>query len=385
MIKSLSRRSPKMKTYDYTNKIVYVGIDVHKKTYSCVSICDQEVAKRDTMPSGHESLLRYLKNTFENAASIKTAYEAGFSGFALHRYLIANGIDSIVVHPGAIEVSSRNRVKTDKRDALKIATQLSVGRLHGIFVPSYEREDKRNATRLRLNMVRLRHQIGSEFKSLLFTQNLIEGDDDTALSQTWITKKLSEVESKNYPKYFKYSLNQYAQQWTQISMRIKEITIVLKQQSAEDNGLQQIYESVPGIGPISGRILANEIGDMKQFQNEKKLFSFTGLTPAEHSSGEHTRLGHITRQGNPILRGILIEAAWIAIKQDDGLDQIFQRIAKRSGKKRAIIGIARRLIGRIRSCISTGSLYQNTSRQETDFSQEKVARPRSTRLCVQNS
>src|SRR3990167_10967042 len=374
-----------MKTYDYTNKVVYVGLDVHKKTYSCVSICDGEVVKRDTMPADHGLLLRYLKNTFAGTASIKTAYEAGFSGFCLHRYLIENGIDSIVVHPGSIEVSSRNRVKTDKRDALKIATQLSVGRLHGIFVPSSEQEDQRNATRLRLNMVKLRHQIGSEFKALLFTHNLIAGDDDTQLSQTWILKKLSVIESGNYPRYFKYSINQYAQQWEQLNARLKEITKVLKQQSEENMDLQQIYESVPGIGPINGRVLANELGDMKQFHSEKRLFSYTGLTPSEHSSGEHTRLGHITRQGNPILRGILIEAAWMAIKQDDSLDQVFQRLAKKSGKKRAIVGIARRLIGRIRSCINTGSLYQKNSKQETDFSQEKVARPRSTRLCVHNT
>jgi hypothetical protein len=65
----------------------------------------------------------------------------------------------------------------------------------------------------------------------------------------------------------------------------------------------------------------------------------------------------------------------MAIKQDDSLDQIFQRLAKKSGKKRAIVGIARRLIGRIRSCINTGSLYQKNSKQETEFSQEKLARP----------
>lgn len=361
-----------MNKYDYTNKIVYVGIDVHKKTYSCVCICDKEVVKRDTMPAGHELLLRYLKNTFANAISIKTAYEAGFSGFALHRYLIINGIDSIVVHPGSIEVSSRNRVKTDKRDALKIATQLSVGRLHGVYIPTAEQEDKRQVTRLRLNMVKLRHQIGSELKALLFTQNLIDADDDTALCQKWILEKLSEIESGEHPTYFKYTIRQYAQQWEQLNMRIKEINGMLKKQALEDNSLQQIYESVPGIGAINGRILANELGDMHQFHNEKHLFSYTGLTPAEHSSGEHTRLGHITRQGNPILRGILIEASWMAIKQDDNLDQIFQRIAKKSGKKRAIVGIARRLIGRIRSCIKTGSLYQITPKQKTDFSQETV-------------
>jgi transposase len=362
-----------MKTYNYTNKVVYVGIDVHKKTYSCVSICEKEVVKRDSMPAKPQLLLSYLKNTFASATSIKTAYEAGFSGFWLHRYLIEQGIDNIVVHPGSIEISSRNRVKTDKRDALKIATQLSAGRLRGVFVPSCRQEERRSVTRLRLNMVTLKHQIGAELKALLFTQNWIDKDDDTVLSQKWLSKKLSDIESSHHSHYFKYSVNQYAQQWQQLNTRIKEINTMLKQQSQEDIGLQQIYESAPGIGLLSGRILANELGDMKQFHNEKQLFSFTGLTPAEHSSGEHTHLGHITRQGNPILRGILVEAAWKAILEDDNLGQIFQRLAKKSGKKRAIVGIARRLIGRLRSCIITGSLYQLTSKQQIDFSQKMVA------------
>lgn len=362
-----------MKTYDYTNKIVYTGLDVHKKTYACVSICDGEVVKRDTMPADPELLLRYLKNTFGTAKLINTAYEAGFSGFYLHRYLIENGINSIVIHPGSIEVAARDRVKTDKRDALKIATQLSTGRLKSIFVPTLEREEKRSVTRLRLNIVKLKHRVGAELKALLFTQGLISMDDDTVLGQEWILKKLIEVEAKNYSEYFLYTLNQYAQQWTQLNIRLKEVNKMIKRQANEEKDLQQIYESVPGIGPLFARELANELGDMKQFHNEKKLFSFTGLTPSEHSSGEHTRLGHISRQGNPILRGILIEAAWVAIKQDEGLDEIFQRIAKKSGKKRAIVGIARRLIGRIRSCVLAGTLYQIIPIKGVNRSQELVA------------
>src|SRR3990167_2350576 len=127
-----------MNGYDYTGKTVYVGIDVHKKTYSCACICDGQVVKKDSMPGKPEVILSYLNNTF-SGAKIYTVYEAGFSGFHLHRYLVSQGINNGVVHPGLIEVSSRDRVKTDKRDALKMATQLSVGRLNGIYVPSQEK------------------------------------------------------------------------------------------------------------------------------------------------------------------------------------------------------------------------------------------------------
>lgn len=361
-----------MNNYDYTEKIVFVGIDVHKKTYSCVSICEGHVVKRDTMPAKPEVLLRYLKNTFPNAASINTAYEAGFAGFHLHRHLVANGINNIVIHPGSIEVAARDRVKTDKRDALKIATQLAAGRLRGIFIPSQEREEKRSVTRLRKNIIKARHRVGQEFKALLFTQGLIDGEDDTVVCSTWLMQKLSEVATAGYSNDFYFSLEHYTQQWLQLNDRIKTVEARLVIQANEDNGLQVLYESVPGIGPIHARQLVNELDDMKQFKNEKQLFSYLGLTPSEHSSGEHTRQGHITRQGKSVLRKILIEAAWIAVYKDRSLGDIFQRLSKSRGKKRAIVGIARRLAGRIRSCVVTGELYHIKDTQEADILLETV-------------
>ena len=96
-------------------------------------------------------------------------------------------------------------------------------------------------------------------------------DDDTVLGQEWILKKLIEVEARNYSEYFLYTLNQYAQQWTQLNICLKEINKMIKHQANEEKDLQQIYESVPGIGPLFARELANELGDMKQFHNEKKI------------------------------------------------------------------------------------------------------------------
>jgi transposase len=355
---------------DYTGKTVYMGIDVHKKTYCCVSVCEGEVIKRDTMPSKPEGLLAYLRKFFPGA-TIQTAYEAGFSGFHLHRYLVDNGINNIVVHAASIEVSARDRVKTDKRDALKIALQLSTHRLKGIFVPSLERESKRNVSRLRANFWQLRQQVGAKFKSLLFTQGLIKGNDDTRISQKWINQKLQEIENGIYSKDFLYSSKFYAKEWEDLTEKLKEILKQFKIQAEGEKSIQAIYESVPGIGLIHARELANELGDMRQFRNEKKLFSYTGLTPSEYSSGEHVRQGHISRQGRPILRKILVEASWTAITKDPGLREVYNRLSHRGGK-RAIVGVARRLVGRIRSCLLNGTLYEIKSKKEEIVVQEMI-------------
>lgn len=360
-----------MNTYDYTGKEIYIGIDVHKKTYSCASICNGHVVKKDSMPGNPVVILNYLKNTFKGA-TINSVYEAGFTGFYLHRFLVSQGINNCVVHPGSIEVCSRDRVKTDKRDALKMAIQLSTGRLKGINVPDQEREEKRSVTRLRTSIVKLRHQVGQQFKALLFTQGLIDYQDDNKVSQKWLLNKVAEVNQKGFSDDFCYSVNEYAEQWIQLNHKLKEIGLRLTVQAQSEKGLQAIYESVPGIGPLHARQLANELGDMKQFANEKRLFSYAGLTPCEYSSGESVRRGSISRQGKSILRKILIEAAWIAITKDPSLKDAFDRLANRRGKKRAIVAVARRLVGRIRSCVLTGTLYEIKSTREGCSLQETV-------------
>lgn len=363
-----------MGTYNYTEKKVYMGVDVHKKTYACVSICDGEIVKKDTMDAHPSTLIAYIENQFKGAA-VETAYEAGFSGFHLHRELVKAGINNKVVHPGAIEVASRDRVKTDKRDAKKIATQLAVGRLKCIYIPTLEQEAKRSATRCRDSVVKLRHQVGQKIKALLFTQGLIETEDDTVLGQRWLNKKCKEVETLNYPQGFYYTLKHYADQW---AIFTKDLTKIKKEliamQTDKERALLMIYQSVPGIGELTALKLKDELGDMSQFSNEKQLFNYLGFTPTEYSSGEHVRQGHISRQGRAVLRHMLVESAWIAIRKDPQLETIYQRLHKTRGGKRAIVGVARRLAGRLRSCVQQGVMYEIKSLQSEVTDVKTVSR-----------
>lgn len=165
--------------------------------------------------------------------------------------------------------------------------------------------------------------------------------------------------------------------------KIKEINCKLKQQASEDKKIDIVYQSAPGIGPTSSRILANELGDIQQFENfenERKIFSYIGFTPSEYSSGEHVRQGHITKQGKPILRKILVQAAWTAIRHDKELSVIFDDIAARAGAKRAIIAIARRLIGRLRACFRDQKFYERRDVEKREEEKENQStKTKSTR------
>ena len=345
---------------DYTGKSVFLGIDVHKKTYSVAAVYEGSVGKKATLPANPEGLVAFCKKYFPGAA-IESVYEAGFSGFHLHRMLVKNGIDNRVVHAAGVEVASGNRVKTDKRDAVKLATQLAAGRLRGIYVPSEEREEKRAVTRIRETMVRHRITVANQIKALLHQHGLINPTINRKVCPKWIES----LKSLLMPNGIRYALNHLIDMWQELTIKIKAIDGEMASQSLEDSALEKVYRSAPGIGPVCARVFSNELGDLSQFENERQLFSHTGMTPSEHSSGGHIRKGHISHQGKPIIRKLLVLAAWKAIQKDASLREVFDRIAQKGGGKKAIIGIARRLIGRIRACFKKRCFYNATEHVPT--------------------
>jgi len=209
-------------------------------------------------------------------------------------------------------------------------------------------------TRTREQIMMERNRVAHRIKSRLFQFGLIEKDNDRVMSESY----LRDVEAKVLPHELKYSLGLLIAQWRFFNSQIDEIKTEMKGQSFDDSYNEAIYQSVPGVGDISARVLSNELGDLsKRFKSQESLFQFVGLTPSEHSSGEKRHQGNIDRQGAARIRKILVECAWRAIEGDGALKEVFYRIAATRGKKRAIVAIARKLIGRIRACFVTQTEY----------------------------
>lgn len=337
---------------DYTAKTVFIGIDVHKKSYSVTAVCDKQVVKKDRLVADPEALIQYCKSKFKGA-EVLTAYEAGFCGFSLHRTLINAKIRSRIVHAAGVEVAVRERVKNDRRDSEKIASQLAEGRLEGIHVPTVEREGFREVSRLREDFVRKRNRVSAQIKSFMHRQGIFLETDDSRFSK----KKVMTLMEKSLSADLSFTLNKLCKEWLYLNEEIESIKERLGEQ-AEQDPLEKIYNSLPGVGPVVARTLANELGDMTQFSNEKQLFSYIGLTPREHSSGEHRWLGHISRQGKSVLRKVLVQAAWKAVVIDKGLKKKYEELSKRAGSRRAIVAIARTMAGYARSCIREKRQYE---------------------------
>ena len=344
----------------YKNKKVYIGMDVHKKSYTLSAYCQGQIIKTVTTPADPKSVTQSLKKWFPSA-KLYSVYEAGFSGYNLHRTLCHEGIKNIVVNPSSIEIAVKDRVKTDQRDSRKLGEQLSMDRLKGIYVPEEKEELRRQITRTRRQVVIQIQRVSNQIKGKLFYFGYILPEDNRGLSE----KYLRELEEREFPEELKFCLGILIKQWRQLKEQLKEIEIEMMGQSFEDGEMEEIYRSVPGVGAVVARVLANELGDLsKRFPNNKSLYKYVGLTPGEYSSGEKSRRGGIDRQGSGYLRSLLVQAAWRVIKEDEALKESFERIALRRGKKRAIVAIARKLIGRMRACFCKKMLYETGWKEE---------------------
>lgn len=339
-------------TRSYNGEHVYIGIDVHKKSYVVEARVGQERVKRWTTSALPQKLPEQLLKYFDGGM-IHTTYEAGFSGFVLQRSLSQAGIDSRVVHAAAVEVAVHNRVKTDKRDAQKLATQLEAGRLKAIYVPTEAEEQARLLSRTRKQLVKERASLKRKIRMKAHQFGLIGPEDTREMTPKFVT----EILEKSPGEEFTLAIDVSWQVWRTLDEQIARLEARLKQQAEADPN-EAVYRSSPGFGPISSRVCSNELGNLKRFSNERKLFSYTGLTPGEDSSGETVHRGPITKQGNRHIRAILIEVAWRAIRQDPSLTRFYQKVCSRAGAKRAIVAVARKLIGRVRAAFCKGELYQ---------------------------
>jgi transposase len=336
----------------YIGRIVYVGVDVHKDTYTVTCVCHKQIVKTATVQAEPAGLAASLLRWFPGA-TLYSAYEAGFSAFVLHRALTTAGITNIVVNPASVAVAANDKVKTDRRDAKKLAIDLADGRLRGIYVPTEEEELARLLPRTRAQIVEHRATIARQIKAKLHQFGLIAPASRRLISNRY----LREIAAWSLPSELRVSLTLLAEQWRFATRQLIEIRRLLREQAAAQAALEKVYRSVPGIGAVVARTLATELGDMTRFANERALFSYTGLTPSEYSSGPSVRRGHISRQGSSRVRHLLIETAWRALPRDKVLQAIFARIAATRGKKRAIVAIARRLTGRMRACFRQGTTY----------------------------
>lgn len=334
---------------------VFVGIDVSKRSYAVVVRGDGQVVHQGGMPASYG----HLRGLWERlpGCRIHAVYEAGFSGFGLYDAMLQDGIDAWVTPPSKVPRSG-DRVKTDRLDARKLAAELERGGLRRCRVPEptirTDREYSRYLTQLTVQQTRLKNQI----KMRLALHGLTPPLDGPRRWSRRYRAQVLEMVGTDGP--LAAIVRDMVERLGEVERRRTQIKRALRQLARSERYAPAVHlvQSVPGIGWLTAIRLILEWGDLSAFRNGAAFASYVGLTPREHSSGDHVWRGSITRQGNGWVRAWLIEAAWKAITIDPVLGARFRRIAPGpANKKRAIVAVARTLALRLRACWLSGQPY----------------------------
>ena len=293
-------------------KILYVGMDVHAETIAvAVAERDGEVRGHGVIPNRVESI-RKLVGKLGPVQRLRVCYEAGPTGYALYWQLAALGVACEVVAPSLIPRKPGERVKTDRRDAEKLARCYRAGELTAVWVPDADHEALRDLVRAReaakKDQLRARHRLGKFL--------LRHAQRPPSAVKAWTKKYLEWVHSKvrfEQPA-LEATLADYLHEVEHAAERIvrleKAIDEAVAQAPAEMRAVIEALQALRGVAQTTAATIVAELGSLSRFPSPKQLMSYAGLTPSEHSSGNRIQRGSITKSGNAHLRRVLVEAAW---------------------------------------------------------------------------
>lgn len=354
-------------------RMVYVGLDVHKETIA-VALAHRdppaELEELGTIPNRPEAIQRLMQKVRSRHSAVKVCYEAGPCGYAIHRQLRGLGIDCMVVAPSLIPVRPGDRVKTDRRDAMKLARLFRSGELSAVWVPDPAHEALRNLTRLRAvahhDLTRARHRL-SKF---LLRSGCVAPPDAKPWSQ----------------RFLDWTRAVRLEQPLDVRVRDDYFNLVVHLQdriTALDQALEDVARTSPmarritalstmrGVSTVTATTLVAEWGEIARFTRPRQLMAYTGLVPSESSSGARTQRGGITKTGSSYLRRVLVEAAFayrhrpllggvirrrqqgqpeavkrIAWKAQQRLHRLYTRLMARDKRhQKIVVAVAREMVG----------------------------------------
>jgi len=325
--------------------IHYVGMDVHKETIEVIVYRENERESfLERTIRNQDIVIRKLFKKLLEEGTVVACYEAGCMGFGLQRMLEEMGVASIVASPGRVPRKSGDRIKTDRRDARRLAEQLRARTLEAIHIPSRGEEAVRDFLRaredVRLELVRTKQRI----QKFLLRHGYIYDSTRywTKRHDRWLRGlEFDEPMLKETFDEYYFMIQMLTEKLRLMDSRIKEIAL-----SEPYAGKVGRLRSLKGIDYLTSLSIICEVGDFRRFPHAESFMAFLGLVPREVSSGGKRWQGRITKSGNTHLRKLLIESSWHYRYKSVPSRRLTER---RKGQPAEIIAYADRAMSRLQS------------------------------------
>ena len=285
-------------------------MDVHSESID-IGLADEgttEARHYGKVPGDLKSMDNVIRKLRATGSQPCFAYEAGPGGYGLYRHIQSQGLACFVIAPALIPRQAGNKIKTDRRDAVRLARLFRAGELTFIQVPDEEDEAMRDLFRARSDAKGMQHRARQQLQSFLLRQgkNFPGRTNWSKTHYRWLADLSLDSPLQQIV------LQEYQDAEKQAGERIQRLSDQLFQAVPAWKRAQEVktYQAFRGISLLTAVGIAAEIGDMNRFKNAKHFMGYLGLVPSESSSGSVVRRGGITKTGNSHARRLLIESAW---------------------------------------------------------------------------
>jgi transposase len=336
---------------------LYIGIDVHKKSWTFHHATDLFNGSTVTQPASPSTLVDWVDKNFKDY-EVTVAYESGFSGYGAARYFLQHNWKVLVLNASDIPRPDKQKVvKTDKIDCRNICKQLKHGEVKGIFVPDEQQEQFRSLFRERDHLVRGLREVKNQIKSFLYYYGFTipEEFDNANWSKSfiqWLNEQKYQFETGTMTWQLLLSRFEFMHRnKLQLSTAIRAYA---RKHYKKD---YYLLKSVPGIGGIVAAAVLAEVGDLRRFTRFDQLASYVGFVPGIYQSGNNSQATGMTPRSKSLLRSYIVEASWQAVRVDQALQNYYRSHVGKLPNK-IIVKVGRKLLSRMHAVIRTETPYQ---------------------------
>jgi transposase len=336
---------------------LFIGMDIHKKSWSVHLRTDLFDHKGFSMPPDPRKLVDYVDTHFPGH-DVSLVYEAGCCGFSAARYFLDLSWAVKVVNPNDVpRIDKQLYQKTDKIDCRNLCKQLQKDQLHGIYIPTESEDHLKSLLRQRNQLVKQLRKAKSHIKAMLLYHGVSVPEEFD--NPNW---------SKNFIQWLSDISWPYPTGTACMQSKLRVLTLLHNECLKASNELRSycrkyhkkdyyLLKSIPGIGGLLASAILAELGDIRRFNNEKEFSNCIGLVPGIHqSSGTDNKIG-LTPRCKALLRSYLIESSWVAIRMDPEIQAYYRKHAGKNTKN-IIVKVAHKMCRRILSVIKNESPYQ---------------------------
>ncbi len=315
----------------------YVGVDLHKR-FSQIAVIDENGGKVDErrIDNDRDVLSQYFSGL---PAGTGVAVESTSNWYWLAEVLEEAGMEMSLSHPLKTKLIASARVKTDRIDANCLAQLLRTNFLPTCHIPDGAQRELKQFIRYRISLVRMRTKLKNAIQNILAARNIDVPEVSDLFGKTGM-KFLREVE---LDKMDRLRVNGYLSVLEVLEKEIKILDKMVRERAKVNEEAERLM-SVPGIGYFSALTVLSEVGDVRRFPKAKNLVSYAGLNPSVRESAGQIHRGHISRQGSPWLRWIMVECSQVAVRRSRALKCFHQKIRSKKGYNMATVATARKML-----------------------------------------